>query len=161
SAQGASGDRMKGSNNEMPSHLSVSRGAAMAFLNEYASDEDIRKYGLNGIWDRYHPAQKGGYYVGQRPGWTIDREKNVFFLPIPLLARDWDDLGEHRHLLWWNGAHVIAVVTLSERSSVKWTENPFRLIWKLVSLHLPEGFDVPREEVIRTLKDALTAHGYA
>ena len=39
----------------------------MAFVNEYASEEDIEKYGLKEIWDRYHPFRKGRYFGGNTP----------------------------------------------------------------------------------------------
>lgn len=52
----------------------------MAFVNEYATDEDIEKYDLNEIWDKYHPARKGKYYVGNQPEFTIDRERDFFLI---------------------------------------------------------------------------------
>ena len=51
----------------------------MAFVNEYATDEDIEKYDLYGIWDKFHPLRKGKYYIGQRASFCIDRNKDVFF----------------------------------------------------------------------------------
>ena len=54
----------------------------MAFVNEFASDEDIEKYNLYEIWDKYHPLRRGKYYLGQRPWFTIDRGRNIFFMLI-------------------------------------------------------------------------------
>jgi hypothetical protein len=132
----------------------------MAFINEFVPAEDIEKYDLNGIWDKYHPASKGKYYLGFPPAWTIDRDRNVFLLSIPELARDREEASVHQYLLWWHGAHVTFEITSLPGSSAMLSDSPFKKIWKLVSLYLPEGFDVPREEVIGVLKEALTAYGY-
>ena len=131
----------------------------MTFINEFASDEDIQEYDLNGIWDKYHPASKGDYYLGQRPAWTIDRERNIFFLPIAEMARESEEASKERKLLWWNGVHVIAVITYAAGTSVNTNDSPYRQVWDLVSLSIPEGLDVPREGLIQILKEALTTYG--
>ena len=77
----------------------------MAFVNEYASDEDFEKYDLNGIWDKYHPARKGKYYLGQRPGFTIDRERNIFFIRVR--QGRFDESNRTTALLWINGRHIL------------------------------------------------------
>ncbi|MES9822515.1 MAG: hypothetical protein ABW161_07200 [Candidatus Thiodiazotropha sp.] len=56
--------------------------STMTFVNEFASEEDIEKYDLNGIWNQYFPSRKGKYYLGQRPWFTIDRERNIFFMVL-------------------------------------------------------------------------------
>ena len=50
----------------------------MGFVNEYVSDEDIEKYDLRGIWDKYYPLRKGRYFGGNRPHWTVDKNINTF-----------------------------------------------------------------------------------
>ena len=130
----------------------------MAFVNEYASDEDIEKYDLNGIWDKYHPLRKGRYYLGNRPDWTIDRDQNVFLMAI--------EQGRQEHgnrttfLLWWDGAHIVANLDLIKGSSGNFDEVPFRIVWALVSMKEPEGFTGRREETVSVLKEALTIYGY-
>ncbi len=54
----------------------------MAYVNEYASDEDIEKYKLNEVWDRYHPHEKDDRFWGRKPELTIDHDRDVFLMVV-------------------------------------------------------------------------------
>ena len=60
----------------------------MSFVNDFASDEDIAKYDLNGIWDKYNPLSKGEYYLRQRPWFTVDRDRNIFFMMLLIVKKN-------------------------------------------------------------------------
>jgi hypothetical protein len=129
----------------------------MAFVNEYASDEDIEKYGLKEIWDKYYPFRKGKYFGGNRPAWTIDRERNAFLMVV---ARGTGEEGNQvSFLLWWDGAHVVARMK-QKGGSADLEEVPFYRIWHLVKLATPSDLPISREDILDALKDALTVYGY-
>ena len=130
----------------------------MGFFNEYVPDEDIEKYDLRGIWDKYHPLRKGRYFGGNKPSWTIDREANVFLMSIRI------GRGEHgnrtKFLLWRNGEHIVAELDLVEGSSGDLEANPFIVVWDLVRMELPTKLDERKTEIGALLKHALRTYGY-
>ena len=130
----------------------------MTFVNEYVSDEDIEKYDLNGLWNRYFPRRKGQPFLGNRPGWTIDRERNIYLLAIE------QGINEHGNrttfILWWDGVQLLAKLDLVEGSSGKFDEVPFVVVWALFSITRPESCKVAREDIIQALKEALATYGY-
>ena len=130
----------------------------MGFVNEYVPDEDIEKYDLHGIWDKYYPFRKGEYYGGNRPSWTVDREANVFLMSVGI------GRGEHgnrtKFLFWWDGGHVIVELDLVEGSSGDLDANPFMNVWDLIRIQLPPQLEEKQIEIEQTLKQALEAYGY-
>ncbi|MCU7923330.1 MAG: hypothetical protein KZQ88_11625 [Candidatus Thiodiazotropha sp. (ex Dulcina madagascariensis)] len=132
--------------------------SAMTFVNEFASDEDIEKYDLNGIWDQYHPLRKGKYYLGQRPWFTIDRKRNIFFMVLSGGREEHSNRKET--LLWIDGYHVLIVIDLAEGSSPNTNNLPFKRVWELVGIHPQRDFTQSREVIVKVLKEALTVYGY-
>ena len=130
----------------------------MAFVNEYATDEDIEKYDLNRIWDQYHPARKGKYYLGQRPWFTIDREKNILVMMVGGGGRE--DAGRVKILLLIKGCHVVVELESANGSSLSFKDNPFKIVWDLISVHSQQDLNVPQKEVLKILKEALSVYGY-
>ena len=51
----------------------------MAFVNEYGTEEDIKRYRLKEVWVRFHPTRDAPFY-GRKPELTIDRENGVFLM---------------------------------------------------------------------------------
>jgi hypothetical protein len=129
----------------------------MAFVNEFASDEDIEKYELYGVWDKYHPLSKGKYYLGQRPWFTIDRNRNVFFMVLGG-GRE-EHCNRKKVLLWIDGFHVVAEIDLAKGSSPNINDVPFRIIWDLVGVHPQLDINKTKKEIIGILKEALTVYG--
>ena len=130
----------------------------MGFVNEYVSDEDIKKYDLNGIWDKYHPLWKGDYYLGERPSWTIDRDQNVFLMPLKIGGRGTGN--RVKFLLWCDGAFVVISVDLSRDSSSELDAVPFKRVWELVSINPSSSIKFSAKEILRIFKEALVAYGY-
>lgn len=130
----------------------------MPFVNEFASDEDIKKYDLYGIWDKYHPLRKGKYYLGQRPWFTIDRDKNIFFMVLGS-GRE-EHCNRKKVLLWINGCSVVAEIDLVDGSSLNLNDVPFKRVWDLVGLHPQVDSNISEKEIIGILKEALIAYGY-
>jgi len=135
----------------------VNEEEKMGFVNEYASDEDIEKYNLHGIWDQYHPFRKGEYYGGNKPNFTIDREKNIFFMVIKRGIRE--EGNQAKFLLWWNGIHIVGRLK-QEGGSSELDANPFYRVWHLLELDAIEDNAISETEIKRSLKAALKVYGY-
>ncbi len=56
----------------------------MAFVNEYVSEEDIRKYDLVTLRLQYNPVWKkeGKLPYNYQFTWTIDRERDIFLISV-------------------------------------------------------------------------------
>lgn len=147
-----------GNNRNVNHQIRVSKD--MAFVNEYATDEDIEKYDLNGIWDQYHSAWKGEYYLGHKPKFTIDRERNMFFMIIR--HGRFDDSNRATALLWINGRHVIVELDAVDCLNPKGIKSdPYRMRWELVGYHPQLGGQESKDQVMSILNEALIAYGYS
>ncbi len=119
----------------------------MAFVNEYVSEEEAKKYDLDGINRQF------GRDPDIRYSWTIDRERNVFLMWIKAGREEF--ASEETFVLWWDGL-VVPVYTikggggrLSEKSTT---------IWRLRGIDLPSELTDKRDELIAVLKEALTEY---
>lgn len=107
----------------------------MAFMNEYASKEDIAKYHLDELQREHHLANPA-------LGWTVDRERGVFLMyggydresPVPRyhfmlwrqgevtfhwLVLDWDT---PTRTLSWQYSRAFAPSYRSEEERIRWME---------------------------------------
>lgn len=130
----------------------------MAFVNEFVSEEDVKKYDLDKIWDIYHPFSKGEPPLGFRYTWTIDKEKNIFLIPVASGREEYSN--RVTCVLWWNGTRLTIKIDLAAESSSKLSDTPFKRIWELVEVCQRTDFSEPREKVISILKEALITYGY-
>ena len=131
----------------------------MGFVNEYVPDEDIEKYDLHGIWDKYYPLRKGRYYGGNRPEWTIDREAKVFLMRVGQGRLEHGN--RSKFLLWCNEDHVVAELDLVEGSSGDMDDNPFMVVWELAHIDFSPRLEEGKAEIMRMLKEAVRAYGYS
>lgn len=121
----------------------------MAFVNEYVSEDDDKKYGLEELDKRYF---KGHF----QPHWTRDYERNMYLR----FMRDGgeDGMWQQTFTFYWKGT-LFEVGLESEgggkRGDVGWKS------WLLRYLSLPKHLEVDREQIIADLKAALTAYGGA
>ena len=130
----------------------------MGFVNEYVPDEDIEKYDLRGIWDKYYPLYKGEFYFGNKPHWTVDRESNAFLTTI---EPGRSGRGSRKRFLFWlDGKHIVVELALAPGSSGDLDADPFIRIWDLIQTNIPDADENEKAKVMRLLKDALSAYGY-
>lgn len=130
----------------------------MAFVNEFVSEGDIKKYGLDALWHRWNPFHHGKLPPGYRHAWTFDRERNAFF--IPMASGREEHSNQKNCVLFWRGIEWQVDVDLVAGSSGMLDEVPFKRVWELARIQHPRGEQVPRDEIVPVLKDALTAYGY-
>jgi hypothetical protein len=130
----------------------------MAFVNEYASDEDVEKYGLKEIWDKYHPLRRGDYFYGRKPEWTVNREANAFLIVLGI--GHGEEGNRIDFLLWQDGIEVKAHLELLDDSSGDLNAVPFRRVWGLTKLSFSDCSKIPKSDITETLRQALTTYGY-
>lgn len=130
----------------------------MAFMNEYISDEDIKNYEIEKVWLR-HNAQ----YIGKsRPTafrfqWTIDRDRNIYFMVVAGGGRADHEDGT-TCVLNWQGKQTTVRIDKADGSSANLNDNPFKIIWEL--LNTPSLDSVSNREILGVLKEGLTTYGY-
>ena len=130
----------------------------MAFVNEYASDEDIEKYKLNEVWDRYHPHGKDDRFWGRKPELTIDHDRDVF-LTVESSGKVTGGT-QYKFLLSIRGEEVFVYLNLVKGSSPKLTDRPFYRFWDFVTIDKPAKCSLEDSEIIQEVKSAVSAFGY-
>ncbi|MCB1925930.1 MAG: hypothetical protein KDJ27_19700 [Gammaproteobacteria bacterium] len=130
----------------------------MAFVNDYASEEEIGLFGLKEMWDKYFPEFRGEYWVGRKPDITINREINAYLMPIGNGGES--GRGWRYFLLWLDGVEVEVVLKKAPGSSTSFSDSPFKVVWGLVRINISGNEDVLRSAVMAALKSALAAYGY-
>lgn len=118
----------------------------MAFVNEYVSDEDVKKYGLEEINRRYSKVDIPGRY-----SWTVDRERNIY---LRKMRSDKDAFWED-FTFFWQG-ELLAVRLSEEGTAIRGGTGTTR--WKLIHLVLTDSLTDRRDEILAVLKEALRAY---
>lgn len=125
----------------------------MAFVNEYISDEDIKKYGIEELWLRYNPVYKGQKRPsGFRFQWTVDREQNIYFMMVG--GGGYERVNERICLLSYKGKAYEVWIARPGEGSKNLSDEPFYIVWEL------SGGASYGTEVLDALKEALTVFGY-
>jgi len=140
----------------------------MAFVNEYATQEDIEKYGLAELHEHYTKlADRGGYYEGLdgKDPWIVDREREIWFMRVGF-GRDSGDIppmptGKDYYILHYKGRNVEVLMHENRKEGSKNVyDNPFRMCWEVLSIK-PELFnDVTTQEIINLITEAMITRGY-
>lgn len=137
----------------------------MAFVNEFVSDEDIKKHGLDELKKKYNNwSWREGRPSTFRHSWTVDRERDIFVLPL----FSWNDDRSDRPMptrrqSWvidWHGRRAIAVIDRAPDSSSELKDSPYRINWVLIDLDLSYAGDMSREQALMAFKEALTVYGH-
>jgi hypothetical protein len=138
----------------------------MAFVSEVASEEDITRYGLNQLIKRFNPLD-GPRTPGLGPAWTIDRERGMYLMTVKSIREDGPSgLPEPtpKRICVLNCEGKQALFTLErdwKTGSRSFVDSPFRVVWSLIDIDMSEMKDVPSEQAVVWLKEALTAYGHA
>ncbi len=119
----------------------------MAFVNEWVSKEDVKKYDLESIRAKVTGERLLNYV------WTVDRERNVFLMRYRV-GRD-EFSNEIDFLLSWDG--VIHTFGLSKYNDRFEGIEDLTTTWRMRWVRYAGGIH-SKEEVIDTLKQALGAY---
>ena len=134
----------------------------MAFVNEYISQDDIKKYKFDEMLFKANPELKGvlpSYYT---PIWTIDRERNIYMQSTGSYDQAREDDPWVRFKLVIHDKSVFNFkLWYGAGKSVKTTDDPYIIVWDFKSMDVvSNSYDIPQNEITQLLKEALTVYGY-
>ncbi len=115
----------------------------MAFVNEYVSEEDDKKYGLEEIDKRY---RKGHH----RPDWTIDRDRNIY---LRWMRAGREELWNHEYFTFYWKETLIEVELIQNGENINGGKR--QTVWTLDHMTLPVELKEKKQDIIADLKDAL------
>jgi hypothetical protein len=121
----------------------------MAFVNEYITDQDRQKYGLDAIDGS--PAMRGR---APSRSWTIDQDRSIY---LRYIGCGREEFGNHStwHFFWDEQLLTIDLVLLQAGG------NPGGPCWskkRILKLPLPPQLEAKRDEIIADLREALVAY---
>jgi hypothetical protein len=132
-----------------------SQGKSMPFINEFIPSEDVENYDLKAIDERV--------FVGRTRArdWTVDRDRNIYLRNIAHGGGPEIELSNRMEwTFFWKGTPLTLRIDLLEgRGGQKehgWSH--WKLIWLNGSHGLPEQLKSKKDEILETLKEALTAY---
>ena len=130
----------------------------MPFVNEYISEEDIKKWNLDDVIFRYNPTYKSkGIPFGHKFMWTIDRDQCVYLVCVRL-GRE-ERSSQSTWVLKAGDQEVEIEMDLADGGSTSYKEVPYIVIWDLVRISRVNSTSIGRKKVIDLLKEALTVYG--
>lgn len=127
----------------------------MGFINEYVSDENVKKYKLDELWLEHHPWKKTLPYA-YKHHWTYDHKNNIFLKLMKIGKEEFSN--RTTFILFVKGDVFEVVIDVDDSSSHDFSEQPYKKILNLVKLR-PKLDDDKYKEIIEILKNALSTYG--
>jgi hypothetical protein len=132
----------------------------MAFVNEYITEEDKEKYGLDTLWASYHNvlSQK----LPNKKDWTIDRERKIWLMQTALIPDD--SIFDHAYsseqiwTLYYQGQSVEVRIEVSDNKEI--ADQSYNKVWDLLSLSPNALESLSTDVLINFIEEALKVHGY-
>ena len=137
----------------------------MAFVNEYISKEDIEKYDIFGIWNKFLPEREQVKKETEKryiPQWTIDREREIWFSYAGRVIDQDLDFGQGTgEVIWYLNYKGKNLEVRLQRGKESFTikERPYIKNWIFLSI-TPESLDdISNKELRNIIKEALDVYG--
>ncbi len=138
----------------------------MAFVNEYISDEDIKRYNLIELMNYYYKLDRRFHPFDPKTRklrWTIDKERNIWLLKaismhLPDHREGWT--GEVYFVLYYQGRKI--EIVLKEEPGTDQSKDPIIKRWTLLRIKEEDikGFDKKdKQEMFKVLQEALSEYG--
>ncbi|MEH6420747.1 hypothetical protein [Pseudomonas sp. CGJS7] len=127
----------------------------MSFVNEFISDEDVEKYRIEEIDEKF-------VSNGTRArDWTIDRDRDVYLRNVAIGGGAEPELRNRMSwTLYWHGDLIVLRLDLisggEDADGAGWAQ--WKLMWLNGSSGLPLHLKEQRTQILADLKDALTAY---
>jgi len=118
----------------------------MAFVNEYISESDIKKYDIEEI---DHKLKKAHY----KPNWTIDHESEIYLRHIGSGREEFAN--RHTFSFYWKGS--LLSVQVDTAGGGEWRGEQWRH-YKLWRFEIPENLKQHEAEIMISLKEAFVAY---
>ena len=137
----------------------------MNFINEYVPQEDIDRFNLDALWNRFNPDSNPLPSSMFHHYWTVDREANCWFIYLTLV-KDIEEsdtnlplyTNEYIFILHYKNIDIeIHLIQDRKNGSQNFKESPFNIIWELKSISSKKIDEI---EIKTVLKKALKKHGY-
>lgn len=122
----------------------------MAFVNEYVSEDDDKKYGLEAIDKRYFKGHAPGYVT-----WTRDHGRDIYLR----FMRDGgeDGMWQQKFIFYWKGTLMEVGLDLIKATGERGGKGVVE--WSLRYLSIPETLSASHEQILADLKEALSMYG--
>ncbi|RXI43663.1 hypothetical protein CRU99_06945 [Malaciobacter mytili] len=138
----------------------------MEFINEYVSKENIEKYKLFELKEKYEEetlSEEDRTHYSLY--WVINKQRDIWFKSITaVMDPTWDfrqGTGEKIWILHYKGTNIeVRLFLVSEGSSRSFKERPFIRIWELVSIKPESLEDISNKELKELIKEALIVYGH-
>lgn len=126
----------------------------MAFVNEYVSEDDVKKYRLEELLKQFGRLD---WIEDPLPGfrlhWTIDRERDVFIMKMRSGREEFSNC--LTFAMWWKGSILNVELKIGGDGSLV---GKVTTIWSLTKIYYPDGFSGSQAQVAQDLKDALSEY---
>ena len=127
----------------------------MAFVNEYISEADKARIDFRKI---EHPVYRDTVIPYK---WTIDHERDIALIPLgtfgePQTTPSGVEEGSYIFVMYWQGLTVDVFLYGSYMGN--FTTNDLEVTWRIDQIGVPDS--VSREDIQKTIKEALYAYGY-
>ncbi|MBS0355280.1 MAG: hypothetical protein JSR83_15435 [Proteobacteria bacterium] len=120
----------------------------MAFVNEYLSEDDCKKYEIHLIDERF---VVGGTSSNS---WTIDRDRNIYLRTVARGREEFSHLSTWT-LYWHEDLIVLELENLSTSGPTGGVCHGHK---RVRSIEIPPHLEDKRADILSDLKDALTAY---
>ena len=139
----------------------------MAFVTERISKEDVEKYNVVNIVNKYRIKYRCRTTLSDMAiaqlDWVIDRQRDIWFMFVcdPCLPDPRDGFtGEEIYILCYKGNIIELNIRriYDETTSKYFTENPFKIKYIFQSVNSDIG-DISMDEIYEILNEALLEYG--
>jgi len=138
----------------------------MAFLNERISDEDIEKYTLMDVWNRYKLDEKIKVLNSDKPySFAINRENNQWLIYLARVKHEsWEPkhqsyTDEHIFLFYYNSV-IYEIRLIRKKYEAKFAEVGHKVLLRTIAWDLKSIEPTPNDSnILKALKQALTVYG--
>ncbi len=117
----------------------------MTFVNEYISEEDIKKYDIENL-------NKKLYIANYKSKWTVDHERDIYLRYIG--NRREERCEEHEYYFYWQGCFI--KVALKQGGGGVPRGSQWRH-YEMLGITIPDEIKQHEPQIIADLKEALIA----
>ena len=131
----------------------------MPFVNEYVSEANIEKYGLEEIVLNANPSYRNfdEFSSLYKYRWTVDKDRDIYLMRLRVGKEEFSN--RSAWILNISGQKNIIETDFSAGGSGKLSEIPYVVIWDFISASRIDDSEISDSEVLYVLKEALMVYG--
>jgi len=131
----------------------------MAFINEYISEEDRKKYKIDELFLERNPQHKKVPEYWD-PHWCRDKNRDLYLMSAGITNQAvCEDVVFYFHF-FVNGELFEYTLRYGPDRSGSFSEDPYVVSWELVNVKKPLNAKLAIKDVTSLFKEALVAYGY-